>query len=135
MMLSSLTILRFAQLIVEFFGLLHLVTGSVFITHPYGGITCEGQHNCTVTWADDGQAPLLNAIGPCDFGLYEGSQNTLVQQIALGLDVLQVRALTFMVDSMTGPNSNSYYIGAIANSAKDPNNSSLPYMSFSGRFT
>ncbi|KLO15499.1 hypothetical protein SCHPADRAFT_258368 [Schizopora paradoxa] len=106
-MLSSFFSLRFATATVQILGLFHLVSGSVFITHPFGGITCEGGQNCTVTWADDGQAPLLNAIGPCDFGLYEGSENTLIQEIALGLDVSEVRALTFTVDSKTGPNSNS----------------------------
>ncbi|THH06639.1 hypothetical protein EW145_g3948 [Phellinidium pouzarii] len=86
-----------------FFPLAH---ASVFITHPYAGISCRGGSACSLTWVDDGEAPLLAAIGACDFGLYQGA-DTLVQQLVTGLDVSRTRELSFIPDPNAGPDSDS----------------------------
>ncbi|KAL5513534.1 hypothetical protein ACEPAH_3933 [Sanghuangporus vaninii] len=121
-------------ILLHLFSFLPTVLSSVFITHPYQGITCSGGSECTVTWADDGRTPLLADIGPSDFALYQGT-NTLVQQLAAGLDVSQTRVLTFVPNKNAGPNANSYWIKMTSISAKNPNDTSQPYTSFSGFFT
>ncbi|KAL5531086.1 hypothetical protein ACEPAG_3962 [Sanghuangporus baumii] len=127
---ASLTLV----ILLHFFSFLSTVLASIFITHPYQGISCSGGSECTVTWADDGRTPLLADIGPSDFALYQGT-NTLVQQLAAGLDVSQTRVLTFTPNIDAGPNANSYWIKMSSLSAKNPNDTSQPYTSFSGFFT
>ncbi|OCB92094.1 hypothetical protein A7U60_g576 [Sanghuangporus baumii] len=142
-------------ILLHFFSFLPTVLSSVFITHPYQDITCSGGSECTVTWADDGRTPLLADIGPSDFALYQGTNTlvqqlaagldvsqtrvltfiTLVQQLATGLDVSQTRVLTFIPNRNAGPNANSYWIKMTSLSAKNPNDTSQPYTSFSGFFT
>ncbi|KXN93287.1 hypothetical protein AN958_00211, partial [Leucoagaricus sp. SymC.cos] len=79
---------------------------------------------------DDGQSPLLSAIGVCSVGLYTGKQQ-LVQTIA-PVDVSQSHSLTFTPNAAAGPDSNTYYISFISTSAKQ--NPSLPYAAFSPFF-
>ncbi|KAI5118908.1 hypothetical protein M0805_004684 [Coniferiporia weirii] len=114
--------------------LLPLSRASLFITHPYAGITCHGGSACSLTWADDGNAPLLSAIGVCDIALYQGT-DTIVQQLAAGIDVSQTHELPFTPDADAGPNSDSYWIKVTALSARDPNSPSNAYTSYSGFFT
>ncbi|KAH8112270.1 hypothetical protein DFH11DRAFT_517081 [Phellopilus nigrolimitatus] len=114
--------------------LLPLARASVFVTHPYAGITCHAGAACVVSWADDGQAPLLAAVGAADIALYEGV-DTLVQQIAAGLDVSQANDISFTPSANAGPNSDSYFVRLTSRAARDPNNTAQPYTSYSGQFT
>ncbi|KAI0922864.1 hypothetical protein AcW1_002586 [Taiwanofungus camphoratus] len=84
------------------------VQATIYVTQPKTGSTCYGGQPCTVSWLDDGEQPLLNEIGPCFVGLYDGN-DVLVQQIEPA-DVSAVHSLQFTPDPNAGPNSGSYYI-------------------------
>lgn len=43
------------------------------VNNPVATSICYGEQPCTVTWLDDGQAPLLSDIGACYVGLYNGN--------------------------------------------------------------
>ncbi|KAJ7600514.1 hypothetical protein C8J56DRAFT_1038158 [Mycena floridula] len=62
-----------------------------------------------VEWLDDGQRPLLSAVGVSYVGLYTGKQK-LVQTIT-PVDVSASLSLTFVPNPEAGPNSDTYYIG------------------------
>ncbi|PAV19843.1 hypothetical protein PNOK_0477700 [Pyrrhoderma noxium] len=120
--------------IVFLLSLLHIAYASVFITHPYSGITCSGGSSCTVTWLDDGTAPLLSDVGLSDIALYQGT-DTLVQQLASSVDVSSSHELNFIPNPEAGPNSDDYWIMLKSQTARNPNDTSLPFTSFSGFFT
>ncbi|OBZ76951.1 putative GTP-binding protein P8A3.11c, mitochondrial [Grifola frondosa] len=84
------------------------VQATIFVTQPAARSACHGGLSCTVEWLDDGEAPLLNDIGPCYVGLYNGNA-VLVQQIE-PVDVSSVHVLEFTPDSRAGPDSDAYYI-------------------------
>ena len=43
------------------------------VIDPLRGSICRANKPCTVTWLDDGRAPLLSSIGVSTVGLYKGS--------------------------------------------------------------
>ncbi|EAU84087.1 hypothetical protein CC1G_06949 [Coprinopsis cinerea okayama7 len=85
-----------------------LVKAGLYVVEPFSGSTCHGGEPCTVTWLDDGRAPLLSAIGVVTVGLYTGDQQ-LVQRLK-PVDVSAVRSLTFTPNPAAGPDSDAYYI-------------------------
>ncbi|KAI8989110.1 hypothetical protein BD414DRAFT_415056 [Trametes punicea] len=90
-----------ALLFQSFFAL--LVQATLYVIEPTAGFTCSGGKPCTVEWLDDGTAPLLSQIGPCQVALYNGD-HVLVQQIE-PVDVSVVHSLTFTPDPKAGPDS------------------------------
>src|SRR5258705_2338351 len=44
------------------------------IIKPLQGSVCRANQPCTVTWLDDGRAPLLSSIGVSTVGLFTGCQ-------------------------------------------------------------
>ncbi|KAI0725082.1 hypothetical protein C8Q72DRAFT_854465 [Fomitopsis betulina] len=79
------------------------VSATLYVNNPVATSICYGEQPCTVTWLDDGQAPLLSDIGACYVGLYNGN-GTLIQQIE-PVNVANVHSLTFTPDPAAGPNS------------------------------
>ncbi|KAF8814426.1 hypothetical protein BYT27DRAFT_7082292 [Phlegmacium glaucopus] len=113
---------------------LHLaafVNAALFIFEPSQGSTCQGGQPCTVTWLDDGEKPLLSAIGVSTVGLYMGMQQ-LVQTIA-PVDVANTHSITFTPLPDAGPNFDAYYIAF--SSTQFIGNDSLPYEGFSPFFS
>jgi hypothetical protein len=41
---------------------------------PASGSTCTGGTPCVLSWLDDGDSPLLNAVGVVTAGLFHGKQ-------------------------------------------------------------
>ncbi|EPS96415.1 hypothetical protein FOMPIDRAFT_1130555, partial [Fomitopsis schrenkii] len=78
------------------------------VNNPVATSVCYGGQPCTVTWLDDGQAPLLSSIGACYVGLYNGN-GTLIQQIE-PVNVGDVHSLTFTPDPTAEPNAGGYYM-------------------------
>jgi hypothetical protein len=44
------------------------------VNSPLPSTTCSAGKPCTVQWLDDGEQPLLTAMGACTVGLYYGEQ-------------------------------------------------------------
>lgn len=44
------------------------------VISPVAGTVCHGGQPCLAQWLDDGQAPLLTAMGPCHVALYAGNE-------------------------------------------------------------
>ncbi|CCM05625.1 uncharacterized protein FIBRA_07854 [Fibroporia radiculosa] len=89
--------------------LFSLARATLYVTEPVSSTTCYGGQTCTVTWLDDGAAPLLAEIGACYVGLYSTDKNVLVQQIE-PVNVASVHSLEFIPDPSAGPNTSNYYI-------------------------
>jgi hypothetical protein len=43
------------------------------VNNPLPGTTCHAGEECVVQWLDDGDQPLLTAVGPSTVGLYHGN--------------------------------------------------------------
>ncbi|KAF8624693.1 hypothetical protein AX17_007024 [Amanita inopinata Kibby_2008] len=85
-----------------------IVRAEIYVTKPTAGSTCHGEQPCTVEWLDDGNSPLLSAIGPTRVGLYTGNQQLL--QSIQPVDVSKTHSFTFVPNPKAGPNSDAYYI-------------------------
>jgi len=81
------------------------VLGALFAIKPNSQTGCHGGQPCLVQWLDDGQEPLLTAMGPCYVALFSGNQK-LIQQIE-PVDVSTNHSLTFMPNPLAGPDSNT----------------------------
>ncbi|KAH6910623.1 hypothetical protein BKA70DRAFT_1370945 [Coprinopsis sp. MPI-PUGE-AT-0042] len=108
-----------------------LVNAGIYVVDPRDGSTCHGGEACTVSWLEDGRAPLVSSIGLVSVGLYTGQQQ-LVQALE-PVDVNAVRAFTFTPNPAAGPNSGAYYIGFT--SANPPVNGTETYRSYSPWFS
>ncbi|KAJ6475233.1 hypothetical protein C8R47DRAFT_1142706 [Mycena vitilis] len=105
-------------------------SAGVYFIQPASGSTCSGGTPCTVSWLDDGDSPLLDAVGVVTAGLYTGAQQ-MVQTIP-SLDVAGLHSVEFTPDAQAGPNSNSYYVAFTSTNAKQ---NGTDYISFSPFFT
>ncbi|KAI0080395.1 hypothetical protein K474DRAFT_1657808 [Panus rudis PR-1116 ss-1] len=85
-----------------------LACATIYVTSPLQDTVCHGGQPCEVQWVDNGAVPLLNNIGPCHIGLYNGRE-VLIQQID-PVDVGATHSLVFTPDPQAGPNSVTYYI-------------------------
>ncbi|KIK82007.1 hypothetical protein PAXRUDRAFT_832465 [Paxillus rubicundulus Ve08.2h10] len=103
---------------------LALVQGYVYVTNPVQSTTCHGGQSCSVEWIDNGESPLLSAIGECEVGLYTGEYE--LAQALLSVDVATSSSFTFTPSPDAGPNG-QYYLVFTA--------SSVDYNGFSGSFT
>ncbi|KAH9986281.1 hypothetical protein BJV77DRAFT_1029582 [Russula vinacea] len=104
------------------------VLGSLYVISPVAGTVCHGGQPCLAQWLDDGQAPLLTAMGPCHVALYAGNEE-LIQQIE-PVDVSTADSLTFTPSPKAGPNSNTYYLQFTSVNSSDPS-----FMAFSSSFS
>ncbi|KAF8465839.1 hypothetical protein DFH94DRAFT_639546 [Russula ochroleuca] len=75
------------------------------VIQPAAATVCHGGQPCQAQWLDDGQEPLLTAMGPCYVALYAGNEE-LIQQIE-PVDVSTTDSLTFTPSPNAGPNSNT----------------------------
>ncbi|KAM6501289.1 hypothetical protein JOM56_004303 [Amanita muscaria] len=101
--------------------------GAIYVTEPSAGSSCHGGQTCSISWLDDGQAPLLSSIGVTRVALYTGelvctnpcsssTHSIFLQQLVQTLQPVNVSSahtLTFTPDPKAGPNSGSYYIAFI----------------------
>ncbi|KAF8497449.1 hypothetical protein F5888DRAFT_1569876, partial [Russula emetica] len=78
------------------------------VINPVGTTVCHGGQPCPVQWLDDGEQPLLAAMGPCYVALYAENEARLylIQQIE-PVDVSTTHSLTFTPSPDAGPNSNT----------------------------
>ncbi|KIL55987.1 hypothetical protein M378DRAFT_173094 [Amanita muscaria Koide BX008] len=88
-----------------------VANAAIYVTEPSAGSSCHGGQTCSISWLDDGQAPLLSSIGVTRVALYTGELQ-LVQTLQ-PVDVSSAHTLTFTPDPKAGPNSGSYYIAFI----------------------
>ncbi|KAJ2922938.1 hypothetical protein H1R20_g14196, partial [Candolleomyces eurysporus] len=98
------------------FFLLTVVDAALYVVTPLSGSTCRGGQPCTVTWLDDGQAPLLSAIGVTHVALYTGTLK-LVQTLP-PVDVSSTLSFTFTPNPAAGPNSDAYYLAFTSTETK-----------------
>ncbi|KAF8581226.1 hypothetical protein K439DRAFT_1354734 [Ramaria rubella] len=110
---------------------------AIFITNPVATTIGQGGQNMTLQWMDDGAAPSLADIGPCEIGLYSGNmeQQTELQSIAPSVNVSTQMIQSFIINSTIGPNSPHYFIRITSLDLKDPQNPAYPYEAFSALFT
>ncbi|KAJ6593775.1 hypothetical protein B0H19DRAFT_1091963 [Mycena capillaripes] len=106
------------------------VSAGVYFIQPASGSTCTGGTPCVLSWLDDGDSPLLDAVGVVTAGLFTGKQQ-LVQTIP-PLDVAGLHSIEFTPDAQAGPNSDSYYVAFTSKSAKV---NGTDYSAFSPFFT
>ncbi|KAF5313435.1 hypothetical protein D9611_008486 [Ephemerocybe angulata] len=99
------------------FSLFSLANAALYVVTPRDQSTCRGGEPCTVTWLDDGRAPLLTAIGVSTIGLYTG-QKKIVQTLP-PVDVSANLSFVFTPDPDAGPNSDSYYLAFTSTQAKN----------------
>ncbi|KAF7320874.1 hypothetical protein HMN09_00174000 [Mycena chlorophos] len=107
-----------------------LAHAALFFLQPASGSSCTGGSPCTVSWEDDGNSPLLGAIGVVTAALYTGEMQ-LVQTLA-PIDVANVLSYKFTPIPGAGPNSDTYYIAFTSTSDKVNGTS---YVGFSPFFT
>ncbi|KAF9788055.1 hypothetical protein BJ322DRAFT_602236 [Thelephora terrestris] len=105
------------------------VCADLYVNDPPTGRVCSGGQPCTISWVDDGVAPLLDAIKICYVALYNGNQ-ILIQEIT-PVDVSTARSLTFTPSPNAGPNSDTYYVNFT--SVNPVNNN--PYHQYTSFFT
>ncbi|KAJ2919679.1 hypothetical protein MD484_g710, partial [Candolleomyces efflorescens] len=98
------------------FCLLTVVDAALYVVTPLSGSTCRGGQPCTVTWLDNGESPLLGAIGVTHVALYTGTLK-LVQTLP-PVDVSSTLSFTFTPDPAAGPNSDAYYLAFTSTEAK-----------------
>jgi len=107
-----------------------LVDAALFILEPFQNSICSGGQPCVVTWVDDGQQPLLQAIGISTVALYTLTQQ-LVQTIT-PVDVALASELTFTPLPGAGADSDDYYI--TFTSTEFNTTDGKPYISYSAFF-
>jgi len=113
------------------------VSAVIYVTSPVASTTCTAGQSCTVAWADDGNAPLLAAIGPCQIDLATGSQTSqfVLQNISPSLDVSTNAQVTFTPTAADGPNGAPYFVKFTSLGLKDTANPQFPYTAYSAKFT
>jgi hypothetical protein len=112
---------------------------TIFTTSPTQSTTCHGGQICTIAWQEDTAAtpPTLQEWGTASIGIWVGSQQqqTQIQLIQDGVNVLTTGSLNFTVDPTIGPNSNVYFIRFTSDTEHDPTNPTFFAESFSAKFT
>ncbi|PCH37483.1 hypothetical protein WOLCODRAFT_109958 [Wolfiporia cocos MD-104 SS10] len=96
------------HLVVSLICLVSLVNATLYVDSPASGSTCYGGQPCIVAWVDNGEEPLLDQIGACYVGLYNGN-GVLVQEIE-PVNVNTVHYVQFTPDLSAGPDSSNYYV-------------------------
>jgi len=127
---TAISFLTFAALAPQAFA-------GVFITNPVATTNGQGGQSMTINWQDDGNAPTLANIGPCEIGLFAGNkqQQTELQPINPSIDVSKQTSQDFNIDASVGPNSDAYFIRITSLALKDTANPQFPYEAFSAKFS
>lgn len=110
------------------------VNAGVYITNPTASSIVEAGQTINVTWQDDGAGAKLADIGSSSIDIAVGSQLTqvVVQNLATDVDVSKAQTVTATIDPTIGQDGQYYFVRVTSNDLK---NGTLPYQSFSGRFT
>ncbi|CAG8737385.1 21097_t:CDS:2, partial [Gigaspora rosea] len=89
-----------------------LVQAGVNTLYPYSSTPLTGGKNETIQIGDDGQPPPLNTLTAISCDLYIGNSQsqTLVKNIASGLDGAKTTQIPFFVDPTMGPSASCYFI-------------------------
>ncbi|TEB25485.1 hypothetical protein FA13DRAFT_1157750 [Coprinellus micaceus] len=122
-------LLHLVTLLIGLFHLFTFVDAALYVVDPRDRTVCKGGQPCTVTWLDDGRAPLLSAIGVSTVGLYTGSRK--IVQTLPPIDVSQTLSFTFTPNPAAGPNSGAYYISF---TSTESFNGTVPYSFYSPWF-
>jgi len=105
----------------------------LYITSPVATTTCQAGKSCGITWNDDGTQPTLSQIGPCDVGLYIGSQTTQIQLQDLGRINVNAQAVSnFTPNAAVGGDSPLYFLRFTSLNLSE---GLYNYESFSAKFT
>ncbi|KAK7460857.1 hypothetical protein VKT23_008788 [Stygiomarasmius scandens] len=125
------SIINYKALVLVFLALdvISVVQAALYILQPASGSVCHAGEECTIRWTDDGESPLLSAIGVVTVGLYTGEMQ-LVQSIPAA-NVAQAQSITFTPIPEAGPNSDAYYIALTSTSATVDGS---PYVGYSPAF-
>jgi len=113
------------------------VSGTLYVTQPVASTSVTAGQQGTVAWNDDGNQPILSAIGPCSIDLCTGgvTQQTCLQNISPSLDVSQNAQVSYTPNASIGPNGAYYFIKFTSISLKDSTNPQFPFTAFSAKFT
>ncbi|KAF9474849.1 hypothetical protein BDN70DRAFT_841720 [Pholiota conissans] len=122
--------MRTAFLLALAFLFLDTVRAGIYVVEPLKGSTCRANKPCTITWLENGERPLLSAVGVSTVGLFTGRQQ-LVQTIP-PVDVSKTQSVTFTPNPSAGPDSDTYYIAITSTALKG--NDSIPYSAWSPFF-
>ncbi|KAG1740499.1 uncharacterized protein EDB91DRAFT_1132823 [Suillus paluster] len=101
-----------------------LVQAAIYVTDPVQSTVCSGGQGCQVEWVDDGQSPLLDSIGECTVGLYNGEM--LLAQSLTSVNVATTNSFSFTPNPSAGANG-AYYLVFTSNG--------ITYQGWSGTFT
>ncbi|KAL1413145.1 hypothetical protein Q8F55_000894 [Vanrija albida] len=106
----------------------------VYITNPTASTIVQAGETINVAWNDDGAGAKLAEIGPSSIDIAIGSHNTqqVVQNLGEDVDVSKAQTVTATIDPSIGVDGQYYFVRVTSNSLR---NGTLPYQSFSGRFT
>ncbi|KAF5365250.1 hypothetical protein D9758_005399 [Tetrapyrgos nigripes] len=105
-----------------------VVQAGIYVLKPASGSVCHGGQECTISWLEDGDSPLLPAIGVVTVGLYTGEMQ-LVQSIP-AVNVAEAQSVTFTPIPEAGPNSKKYYIALTSTSTEVNGTSYVGYSPF-----
>ncbi|GEM07679.1 hypothetical protein Rt10032_c03g1696 [Rhodotorula toruloides] len=111
-----------------------VASANPYIYKPVAASHYKAGDSFTVSWRDNGAAPLSSAYGTTDVMLYTGSALQQVQLANLGsiADPSKVTEQRITIDPSWGPDSDQYFIRIQSQSAKDA--SGAPLQAFSARF-
>ena len=113
------------------------VLAGVYCTGPTGSTSAIGGQTLNVTWADDGDTPVLADVGPCSVDIYTGSVNaqTWLQNLAASVDVSKTASIMTTIDPSIGQDGAYYFVRFTSLALKDTTNPQYPYEAFSAKFT
>ncbi|BGP31582.1 hypothetical protein JCM10296v2_003354 [Rhodotorula toruloides] len=111
-----------------------LASANPYIYKPVAASHYRAGDSFTVSWRDNGEAPLSSTYGTTDVMLYTGSALQQVQLAKLGsvADPSKVTEQRITIDPSWGPDSDQYFIRIQSQSAQDA--SGAPLQAFSARF-
>jgi hypothetical protein len=109
---------------------------TIYVTEPVASTICTAGTPCNIRWNDDGNAPVLATIGICNIELCVGSQfQQTCLQTASQADVSTNAYVTYLPNAAVGPNGSDYFIKFTSLNYKDPATPTIPYTSYSAKFT
>ncbi|KAK4334086.1 1,2-dihydroxy-3-keto-5-methylthiopentene dioxygenase [Rhodotorula toruloides] len=111
-----------------------VASANPYIYKPVAASHYKAGDSFTVSWRDNGEAPLSSTYGTTDIMLYTGSALQQVQLAKLGsiADPSKVTEQRITIDPSWGPDSDQYFIRIQSQSAQDA--SGAPLQAFSARF-
>ncbi|GAA5916971.1 hypothetical protein JCM8208_003227 [Rhodotorula glutinis] len=118
---------------------LALSTATTVLANPYIYKPVEASHysagdSFTISWRDNGEAPLSSAYGQTTVALYTGTSTVQTQLASLGTvaDPSVETEVLITIDPTWGPDSDSYFIRI--QSVEGVDEAGAPLQAFSARF-